>query len=96
MGRIEVWARPGSRHDGIEWDDWRKHWVVSCRESPTEGRANDAIARLLAGRLGVPRTSVRFVSGGGTRAKRVEVDGLGESEIAMRLRHAPPLREGSR
>lgn len=95
MGRFEVWARPGSRQDGIEWDDWRKRWVVSCREPATEGRANEAIARLLAGWLGVPRTSVRFVSGGRTRAKLVEVGGLRESDITVRLRHAPPLHDGS-
>ena len=95
MGRVEVWARPGSRHDGIEWDDWRKRWVVSCREPATGGRANEAIARLLAGWLRVPRTSVRFVSGGRTRAKLVEVGGLRGSDITVRLRHALPLHDGS-
>lgn len=86
MGRLEVWARPGSRQDGIEWDDWRKCWVISCREPPTEGRANDAIRRLLAERLGVPRTSVQFAVGGRSRAKLIEVDGLSENEIVTRLR----------
>lgn len=86
MGRVEVWARPGSRQDGIEWDDWRKRWVVSCREPPTEGRANEAILRLVAGRLSVARTSVRLMSGGRTRAKLIDVAGVADSEIAMRLR----------
>jgi len=54
VGKIEVWARPGSTKDAVEWDDWRKRWVVSCREPPSEGRANEAILRLLGERLGIP------------------------------------------
>ena len=87
MGRIEVWARPGSREDGVEWDEGRKRWRVSVRETPTGGRADDAIVRLIAERLGVPRTSVRFVRGGRSRAKLIEAGGLSEAEIALRLRH---------
>ena len=84
-GKIEVWARPGSHQQGIEWDEWRKRWVVSCRVPPTEGRANEAILRLVAERLGIPRKSVRYVTGGRTRAKLIEVVGLSDSEIATRL-----------
>ena len=86
MGRIEVWARPGSRREGIEWDEWRHRWVVSCREPPMGGRANEAILALLADRLGVPRPSVRYVVVGRARAKQVEVDGLTDADLAERLR----------
>ncbi|HYB79169.1 MAG TPA: DUF167 domain-containing protein [Thermoplasmata archaeon] len=89
MGRIEIWARPGSRVDGVTWDDWRKRWVVSCCEPPAEGRANHAVVRLLAERLDVPRTSIRLVVGGRTRAKVIEVDGLSEREISTRLQRVP-------
>ena len=85
MGRIEVWARPVSKRDGVDWDEWRKRWVVSCREPPTGGRANEAILRLIAERLRIPRTSVRYVTAGRARAKLIEVDGLSDSEIAPRL-----------
>jgi len=86
VGSLEVRARPGSHADGVAWDDWRQCWVVACREPALAGRANDAVVRLLADRLGVPRTSVRLVTGGRSREKRVEVDGLSDAEIAMRLR----------
>jgi len=86
VGRIELWAHPGSRGDRIEWEPWRRRWTVSCRELPTEGRANAAILGLLAQRLGVPRASLRIVTGERTRAKRVEVDGLSGEEIDERLR----------
>ena len=88
MGRIKVWARPGSCEDRIAWDEWRKRWVVSCREPPTEGRANEATLRMIAERLGVSRNSVSFVTSGRARAKLIEVDGLSDSEIATRLHHS--------
>jgi len=86
LGMIEIWARPGSRDEQIEWDAWRKRWVVSCREPPTDGRANEAILRIVAERLGVPRTAVRFVTAGRTRAKVIEVYGLDSAGIANLLR----------
>ena len=82
MGRFAVWARPGSRENRIEWDEWRKRWVVSCREPPAGGNANEAILRLIAERLGIPRTSVRYMAAGRARGKLVEVDDLSDSEIA--------------
>ena len=88
VGRIEVRARPGSKGDGIEWDQWRKRWAVSCREPATAGRANEAILRFLADRLRVPQTSIRFVTGSRSRAKVVEVDGLSDPEIAERLQRS--------
>lgn len=94
MGRVEVRARPGSRQDRIAWDDGRRGWVVACRDPPTEGRANDAIVQLLADRLGVPRRSVRIVIGGRTRHKTVEVDGVSDEEIAVRLRRASSPSSG--
>lgn len=89
MGNIEVWARAGSRREGIEWDAWRKYWVISVREPPAGGRANEAIVRLVAEQLNVPRSSVRLVSGRRTRAKMVEARGLSDSEIAERLGRVP-------
>jgi len=68
--------------------------VVACRDPPTEGRANDAIVQLLADRLGVPRRSVRIVIGGRTRHKTVEVDGVSDEEIAVRLRRASSPSSG--
>jgi uncharacterized protein YggU (UPF0235/DUF167 family) len=41
-----------------------------------EGRANEALRRLLAKQLRVPRSSVTIVRGHRSRDKVVEVDGL--------------------
>ena len=85
MGRIELWAHPGARRDDVAWDPFRSRWIVSCREPAVDGRANVAIARLLALRLGVPPRSVRYLAGVRSRAKVVEVEGLAEAEIRVRL-----------
>lgn len=88
MGRVGVWARPGSRADSIVWDPWRKQWTVHCREPAREGRANAAILQLLADRLGVPRADVRYVRSGRSSSKVVEVEGLPTPQIEDRLRRA--------
>ena len=43
-----------------------------------EGRANDAVCRMVAEWLGLPASRVRIVSGARGRTKRIEVDGLFE------------------
>jgi uncharacterized protein YggU (UPF0235/DUF167 family) len=43
---------------------------------PVEGGANEALLRLLADELGVPRRDVRLVAGAGGRTKVVVVDGV--------------------
>ena len=52
---------------------------------PVEGRANEALLRLLAGALGVPRTSLRIVRGQRGREKLVAVDGLDADQVRERL-----------
>jgi uncharacterized protein (TIGR00251 family) len=49
---------------------------VRLAAPPVEGAANEALLELLADALGVPRRSVRLVSGEASRGKVVEVDGV--------------------
>ena len=53
---------------------------------PVDGRANDALERLLARALDLPRSDVRIVSGGRGRLKTVAVDGMSEEDVQSRLR----------
>jgi len=57
---------------------------VRVREAPSEGAANDAIVRLLAEQLDVPRSEVEIVSGHASRHKRIRVS-LDENEMRRRL-----------
>ena len=54
---------------------------VRLQAPPVDGAANEALVRLLADRLGVPRTSVHVVAGTTSRAKTVEIEGTTESAV---------------
>ena len=60
---------------------------VRLQAPPVDGAANEALVRLLADRLGVPRTSVHVVAGTTSRAKTVEIEGT--TEEAVRALAAP-------
>jgi len=52
---------------------------------PVEGRANEALLRLLAEMLGVAKSSLRVVRGQRSREKLVAVEGLDAAEVRRRL-----------
>jgi len=63
-------------------------WKVRVSAAPERGRANDAVVRLLAGQLGLPRAAVSVVSGHSARDKIVELRGLDLAEAERRLEDA--------
>jgi uncharacterized protein len=63
-------------------------WKVRVTEAPERGRANEAVVRLIADTLAVPRSSVTLVSGHGGREKILELTGLGPGLIERRLASA--------
>ncbi len=60
-------------------------WKVRVSAPPERGRANDAVIRLLADRLSLPRRDVSVVSGQASQDKIVVVHGLGRAETERRL-----------
>jgi uncharacterized protein len=58
---------------------------VRLRAPPVDGRANDALLRLLASSLDVPPSSIVLVSGATARVKRLRVGGMSEAELRRRL-----------
>ncbi|HET9116198.1 MAG TPA: DUF167 domain-containing protein [Gaiellaceae bacterium] len=63
-------------------------WKVRVTEAPERGRANEAVLRLLADTLTLPRTALTLVSGHGGREKIVELTGVGPALIERRLASA--------
>ena len=49
-----------------------------------DGAANQALIRLLADELGVPKRSVRLVAGAASRTKLIVVDGMEPDQILER------------
>jgi len=60
-------------------------WKVRVSAPAEDGRANDAVLRLIADTLDVPRRSVTLVSGHGARDKLVSLGGLDADELERRL-----------
>jgi uncharacterized protein (TIGR00251 family) len=59
--------------------------VVRVTDPPVDGRANRALCRLIARRLGIARGRVAVVAGAASRDKRVRVEGIEPAEVRRRL-----------
>jgi uncharacterized protein (TIGR00251 family) len=62
---------------------------VRLTAPPVDGAANEPLVRLLAERLGVPRSAVRLDAGATGRSKVVTVEGIGVEAAARRLGLGP-------
>ena len=82
--RVAVRLRPGGRGDELLGF---AEEVLRARVSapPIDGRANRALCRLIAKRLGVAPSRVAVVRGAKSRDKLVEVEGIAADELAQRL-----------
>jgi uncharacterized protein (TIGR00251 family) len=59
--------------------------VVRVAAPASDGRANRAVCRLLAKRLGVARSSVTIVQGQRSRDKRIQVEGVDQATLDAAL-----------
>ena len=85
--RLRLRVAPGARRPGVVG----RHgdaWKLRIAAPPEDGRANDAVVRLLSETLHVPREAVTLVSGHGGRDKIVELAGLAPSKIERLLASA--------
>lgn len=83
--RIAVRLRPRGHADellGIE--DGVLHARVSA--PPVDGKANKALCRLVAKRVGVAPSRVAVARGAKSREKVIEVEGVAEPELLAALR----------
>lgn len=62
--------------------------VLRVTAPPLDGRANEAVCRLLADLLGVPRTRVTIVRGERARDKVVAVEGMDQLAADAAVRSA--------
>ena len=84
MARLRLRVVPGARTSAVV-GRYGDGWKVRVAAAPERGAANEAVLRLLSDTLGVPRGSVRIVSGDTGRDKIVALAGLGAAEIDERL-----------
>jgi uncharacterized protein (TIGR00251 family) len=69
--KIRVKVKPGSKTEelGGEGDSF----IVKIKEPPREGKANQAVIKLLAEHFSVPKSRVRILSGLKSKNKVIEV-----------------------
>lgn len=83
--RLQVHVQPGARTEGIaRWEGDVPYLRVTA--PPADGRANQAVERLLARLLGLPPSAVRVDRGATGRQKLVAIQGLELVEVMRRLR----------
>ena len=77
--RVRVRVTPRGGRDAVEGvgtdADEAPHLKVRVAAVPVDGDANDAVEKLLAKWLGVPKTKVEVVGGQTVRSKTVMIDG---------------------
>lgn len=78
--RIAVRVAPRARANSIDGVQLGR-LKVRVTAAPEDGKANAAVCKLLAKRLGVGKTSLVVVRGESTRDKVIEVGGLGAGEV---------------
>jgi len=69
--KIQVKVKPNSKTDEVSREG--DSFIVKVKEPPKEGKANQAVIKLLAEHFGVPRSQVRILSGFKSRNKVIEV-----------------------
>lgn len=93
--RLKVRVQPGARGSALV--GWMADGTLKLKvsEPPEGGRANRAVAELLAKVIRVRATAVRVVRGQTSRAKTVDIDGMDERELRSRITAVLEAAEGN-
>lgn len=81
---LPVRAQPGARREGVVGPHGGA-LKVAVRAAREKGKANKAIAGVLAATLGIRQADVTLLSGAAAPDKRFLVHGLGTEEVRSRL-----------
>ena len=81
---LPVSARPGARRSAV-LGEHAGALRVAVTAPPDKGKANDALADLLAEALGCRSSQVRLLTGPTSRRKRFLIAGLTPAEVCDRL-----------
>jgi len=84
VGRLAFRVQPRSRSNEIAGER-AGALLVRVISPPVDGKANEAVRKLVAKRLGVPVNRTSIVRGESSRDKLIEVDGIGDAELRRAL-----------
>lgn len=69
--KIQVKVKPNSKTGEVSREG--DNFIVKVREPPKEGKANQAVIKLLAEHFGVSQSQVKILSGFRSRNKVIEI-----------------------
>ena len=75
MGDLAIRVQPRAKRTEVAGER-EGAIVIRVNAPPVEGKANEAVCKLIAKRLGVPARAVRILRGETGRDKVVRVDGM--------------------
>jgi uncharacterized protein (TIGR00251 family) len=84
MGELRVRVQPRARRDEVSGER-AGAVLVRVTAPPVGGKANEALRRLVAKRVGVPPSRVSIVRGMGSRDKVVAVEGVATEALRRAL-----------
>jgi uncharacterized protein (TIGR00251 family) len=84
MGDLAIRVQPRAKRTGVAGERGGAV-VIRVSAPPVEGKANEAVEKLIADKLGAPKSAVAIVRGDSSRDKLVRIDGLSADEARTRL-----------
>ena len=81
---IDVAVKPRSSREGVGPVQGDR-LVVAVNAPPVEGKANEAVVRVLASTFGVPRSAVTIVRGETGRKKTIRIAGITSATLACAI-----------
>jgi uncharacterized protein (TIGR00251 family) len=81
---LPVRARPGAKRDAV-LDEHGGALRVAVSAPPEDGKANDAITRLLAETFGRRRSTIHLIAGPTSRSKSFLFEAMTVAELSARL-----------
>lgn len=72
---VVIKVKPGSRKGPLVETDADGQLTIYVPERAVDGKANEAVTKLLAAHLQLPRSQVELVSGATSRVKRFRIGG---------------------
>ena len=70
--KLSITVKPNSKKIGIETLD-ESHWIVRVKESPVDGKANEAVIKAIAEKLDIPKSRIDILKGHTSKHKLILV-----------------------
>ena len=81
---LPVRAKPGAKRDALV-DEHDGALIVSVTAAPEDGKANEAIVRVLSRDLNVRKSAITLVAGATSRSKTFLIVGIDPDELIGRI-----------